>query len=580
MNCPKCQNPNSVENVFCVSCGEPLQVPTGDKTERFSNLSLPSTPTILKDSSNNLSGKTLDGKYQLEAKLGEGGMGAVYLATRLHIGDKVAVKVLHTNKMNDPTAGERFRREVQMAAQLKHPNVIGIYDYGMTQDGLHYIVMELIEGRTLRQLISKQGVLPLSIVSNITSQVCAALNESHRKGLIHRDIKPDNISVHETPDGLRVKVLDFGIAKLQEGSSNLTQTDTIVGTPRYMSPEQCSGERLSGSSDIYSFGVVLFEMLCGIVPFNAPSSTAVAVQQVTKQPPPLRQINNTIPQQVERVVLRALEKNPVNRPVSASVLAKELNDAIHAGQSFQPNVESSSESFTPAPTVYSQTTSENDSPTVSLPSPTTQESVPDFLVPPNVRPPNQTGSSKKVLILGLLTLVFVMFLGVGGFAWWMLMPSDDDKVILEPPKSIENQTNSKNRSNSNSGDTKTMVDSADEELKTLTGERLKSTPNDINKIDEKLKQAEEKYPNDYRFTYERARLYAPLPKHDKSFDALFESARKAIKNNQASEMLDKITQDTNIYFKRMAVGHKQWTAIINAIRQKDESLLSEEDHQH
>jgi hypothetical protein len=261
-------------------------------------------------------------------------------------------------------------------------------------------------------------------------------------------------------------------------------------------------------------------------------------------------------------------------------LAKELNDAIYAGQSFQQNVVPSSESSTPAPTVYSQTTSETDSPTVSLPSPATQESVPNFLVPPNTQTSSQTKSSKKGLIFGLLAIAFVVFLGVGGFALWMFMPSGEEKAKIEPPKSIENQTNSNNKSNSNSDDITTRVDSADEEIKKLTDERLKSTPNDTNKIDEKLKQAEEKYPNDYRFTYERAKLYAPLPKHDKSFDALFESARKAIKNNHASEMLDEITQDTNSFFKKMAIGHKQWTAVINALRQKDESLLSEEDHHH
>src|ERR1051325_3020567 len=207
-------------------------------------------------------------KYRLEAKLGEGGMGAVYRATRLMIGDEVAVKILHSEQ-HDPKASERFRREAQAAARLKHPNAVNIYDFGVTDDGLQYLVMEFLEGESLRKIIKQQGPLPCSTAAEILSQVCAGLDEAHRHHIIHRDIKPDNIIINVTVTGIRVKVLDFGIAKIYDHTaSSLTQTGNVLGTPHYMSPEQCIGEELDSRADVYSLGVVLYEMLTGRVPFS------------------------------------------------------------------------------------------------------------------------------------------------------------------------------------------------------------------------------------------------------------------------------------------------------------------------
>ncbi len=592
MICPKCQTTNSEGYAFCINCGESISdSPIGEKTERLVYTPNLSNATVSSVTSDNLSGNTLDGKYQLEAKIGEGGMGVVYVATRLHIGDKVAVKVLHSDKMSDPTAGERFRREVQMAAQLKHPNVVSIYDYGMTQNGLHYIVMELVEGKTLRQLIAKQGVLPLPVISTITSQVCAALDEAHRQGLIHRDIKPDNISVQETPDGLRVKVLDFGIAKLQESSSNLTQTDTIVGTPKYMSPEQCSGEAVSGSSDIYSFGVVLYEMVCGVVPFNAPSSTAVAVQQVTKLPTPPRQINKTVSLELEMVVLHALEKEAENRPTSATALAQELNNAIQGGQAIQADfIQNSGENLSTATIASVPTSESSQQETVSfaqIPKESTPSS-PVFLSKQTKEKPDSTKKSKIPLLVGVLAVAFVLILGMGGFALWLFMPSGNssgNKNVLDnkSAKIIENDRNPSSSPAFSEDNSASENNFADDELTKLNNERLSSSSNQMDELEAKLKKAEEKYPNDYRFTYQRAKLFAPLRNnhHKKSFSALFEAVSKAIKNNQASQMLSEITRDTNSDFRRMADGqHGEWTAIIEALQEKDESLLSEEKHDH
>ena len=279
-----------------------------------------------------LIGVTIDDKYHIDSKLGEGGMGAVYRSTRLMIGDAVAIKVLHSEQMTDPQVIERFRREAQAAARLKHPNVVTIHDFGVSSKNLVYLVMELVEGDSLRALIEQQCPLPFSTIGEIIFQVCAALEEAHRRNIVHRDLKPDNIIVATSSAGLRVKVLDFGIAKLRDLSvtaDNLTQTGTVLGTPRYMSPEQCMGEELDGRSDIYSLGIVLYEMLSGTVPFNSPSLSALIVQQVTQTPPPLRALNARISPGIERTVMRALEKKREARPQTADALARELREALN-----------------------------------------------------------------------------------------------------------------------------------------------------------------------------------------------------------------------------------------------------------
>jgi serine/threonine-protein kinase len=277
-----------------------------------------------------LIGRTIESRYRIDGLIGLGGMGSVYRVTRVLIGDEVAMKILHTERVADPHAGERFRREAQAAARLKHPNAVSIYDFGITSDGLQYLVMELLEGVSLRQIIKQEGPLPPSVAAEITTQVCAALDEAHGRHIVHRDIKPDNIIINSTIAGLRVKVLDFGIAKLRDDvASHLTQTGSVMGTPHYMSPEQCLGEELDSRADIYSMGIVLYEMLCGRVPFNSPVSTAVVVQHVNQPPQSLRSINTGISPQVEAVVFHALEKRREARPATASGLARELTAAVH-----------------------------------------------------------------------------------------------------------------------------------------------------------------------------------------------------------------------------------------------------------
>jgi len=275
-----------------------------------------------------LLGMTLDKKYYLESELGVGGMGTVYRARRLLIGDKVAVKVLHPDQMSDCQAIERFRREAQTAARLKHANLVNIFDFGVSNEGILYQAMELAEGETLRQMIERQGTVSEAVSAEIIRQVCAGLDEAHREGVIHRDIKPENILILKTTSGIHVKVLDFGIVALTDSSADkLTRTGTVLGTPHYMSPEQCMGAELDGRSDIYSLGIVLFEMLTGEVPFKSPTPSAIVIQQVNQAPPRLRSVNPNISPAIEEVVLHALAKTPDARPQSAGEMAMELASA-------------------------------------------------------------------------------------------------------------------------------------------------------------------------------------------------------------------------------------------------------------
>jgi protein kinase-like protein len=336
MVCPNCGNVSDGKR-FCADCGEelfPTLAMAAGASGVITSPSAVSQPSALGD----LTGRTLDQKYFLESKLGVGGMGTVYRASRLLIGDCVAVKVLHQDQMADPRALERFRREAQIAARLKHPNVVSVYDFGVSGDGMSYLVMDLAEGENLGSLIERQGKLVETDAAEIVRQTCAALDEAHKQGVVHRDIKPQNIIVQTVSEGLQVKVLDFGsAASLDIAASRLTRTGAVVGTPHYMSPEHCLGEELDGRSDIYSLGVVLFEMLTGIVPFDSPTTTAIVVKHVNDPPPPPRMLNPNISPAVESAALRALEKRRDARPQTAGEMAEELIAAVGNGEPGSPH---------------------------------------------------------------------------------------------------------------------------------------------------------------------------------------------------------------------------------------------------
>jgi serine/threonine-protein kinase len=262
----------------------------------------------------------LNNRYELEHKIGEGGMAVVYRARDVRLNRRVAVKILHEHYANDPDFLNRFQHEAQAAAILTHPSVVNVYDVG--QDGaLHYIVMEHVEGENLKTLINREAPLPVGRALAIAEAAAYGLESAHRLGMIHRDIKPQNIMV--TLDG-HIRITDFGIAK-SEFSTALTQTGITFGTADYISPEQARGQPATPQSDIYALGVTLYEMLAARRPFSGDSPVSVATQHVSTEPPRLRQYNPNVPPQLEALVMQTLSKDPAQRPASASEFAQMLH---------------------------------------------------------------------------------------------------------------------------------------------------------------------------------------------------------------------------------------------------------------
>jgi serine/threonine-protein kinase len=246
----------------------------------------------------------------------------------------VAIKILHPHLAADQSFLERFRQEAIAAARLSHPNVVATYDAGMAGTGTAFIVMELVRGRTLRQYLGEHGALPFAMVAGIGSQIADALTHAHAAGLIHRDIKPANVLLEETDtaDVPRAKVTDFGIAKAAEGlGADLTRTGTVLGTPKYLSPEQIEGTEPDARTDLYALGVVLFEMLTGRPPFRGATDMATAVQTLNSAPPHARQFRSDVPFGMDELVDRLLAKRPEDRPSSAAAVRQALSHTNGGG---------------------------------------------------------------------------------------------------------------------------------------------------------------------------------------------------------------------------------------------------------
>jgi beta-lactam-binding protein with PASTA domain/predicted Ser/Thr protein kinase len=266
----------------------------------------------------------IDGRYKVLTKLGAGGMADVYCAEDQQLGRKVALKLLHRRFAEDAEFVERFRREASSAAGLQHPNVVSVYDRG-EWDGTYYIAMEYLPGRSLKDAIRQEAPLDPVRAIDITVQILKAARFAHRKGIVHRDLKPHNVMMDDED---RVKVTDFGIARA--GASDMTETGSIMGTAQYLSPEQAQGHAVSQSSDLYSIGVILFELLTGHVPFDAESAVTIALKHVSEAPPAPTVFDPSVPPALEAVTLWALEKDPAARPADADAFILALEDARDA----------------------------------------------------------------------------------------------------------------------------------------------------------------------------------------------------------------------------------------------------------
>ena len=268
-------------------------------------------------------GQKINDRYEIIKTIGEGGMANVYLAEDTILERKVAIKVLRGDLSNDEKFIRRFKREALSVSNLSHPNIVEVYDVG-EEDGNYYIVMEYIEGKTLKQLLQKRGALTLTEVIDIMSQLTDGLAHAHEAYIIHRDIKPQNIMIE---DNGRIKITDFGIA-MALNSTQLTQTNSVMGSVHYLPPEQANGKGSTVKSDIYSLGILMYELLTGSVPFKGDTAVEIALKHMKEKIPSVRKQNPTIPQSVENIILKATAKNPKNRYDSVREMYNDLQTAL------------------------------------------------------------------------------------------------------------------------------------------------------------------------------------------------------------------------------------------------------------
>ncbi len=296
------------------------------------------TPLVAGRADDPYVGRFLDDKYRIEAFLSAGGMGSVYRAQHVMLGKTVAVKVIKNELVTSDEIISRFQREARAASNLDHPNIVTVYDLGQTSDGTLYIAMEFIDGPSLRDAIRRGGPMPAGRAVDILRQVASALSAAHRRQIVHRDLKSHNLMLAADDDGRDiVKLVDFGIAKTFDESTQLTAAGYMMGTPHYMSPEQAAGKAVDHRADIYSLGVILYEMLTGEVPFGDDSLTSVLVKLATEVPlrPSIRRPDLGVPPALEAVAMRCLEKNPDDRFQSADEFAVALERAAADAQTMR-----------------------------------------------------------------------------------------------------------------------------------------------------------------------------------------------------------------------------------------------------
>ncbi len=382
----------------------------------------PSDGIALEKTDDSLLGQTLAGKYRIEGKLSEGGMGTVYRGTHVLMDKTVAVKVLRPSLAADEKIVARFSREARAASRINHPHALSVTDFGEDENGVVFLVMEYLDGHTLKQVIRNDGPMALPRVVEIIKQVGGALDEAHGQGVVHRDLKSDNIMLISATPGDYAKVLDFGIAKIKERDGDydvsLTSPDLVIGTPQYMSPEQCSqSPDIDARSDIYSLGIIIFEMLVGHVPFTGESPTVIMLKQMQHPPPSLTVERSDVPAAVATVVNRALQKRAEHRYETVGQLVEDLTIAAGMEQG------ASSGAHVP-PTAAAVSIAEDDSDEETLvrrrytrpmePAEPAQPAPPVFSeAPASAGPPSAVGFNPwKVLIpavVGLLVIFGVIF---------------------------------------------------------------------------------------------------------------------------------------------------------------------------
>ncbi|MFF0817730.1 Stk1 family PASTA domain-containing Ser/Thr kinase [Rhodococcus sp. NPDC003318] len=366
--------------------------------------------------------RKLSSRYELGEILGFGGMSEVHLARDLRLSRDVAIKVLRADLARDPTFYLRFRREAQNAAALNHPAIVAVYDTGEAEtDGgpLPYIVMEYVDGVTLRDIVRSEGPMAPRRAMEVIADVCAALDFSHRNGIVHRDIKPANIMINRAG---AVKVMDFGIARaISDSSSPMTQTAAVIGTAQYLSPEQARGEQVDARSDVYSLGCVLFEILAGEPPFKGDSPVAVAYQHVREDPALPSTVNADIPRELDSVILKAMSKNPANRYQSAAEMRSDLVRVLGGQRPSAPMVMNDEDRTTILGAV------DNSGRYAATPTP-----VPAGAVAGASQQPDPDQGSRKAMRIVLIAIAALAVIGIVGAFLWSLGPGAKAEQVTIP----------------------------------------------------------------------------------------------------------------------------------------------------
>ena len=318
MSCPHCQAPLTAEARFCGACGKATSPTESD-------------PRIPLAAVAELAGKEIAGRYRILTKIGEGGMGAVYRGEQISLRRVVAVKLLRAELSANLTLLRRFSAEAEAVAKLSHPNTVNVYDFGQDTDGALFIAMEYIDGRSLRDVVAKEGPLPPARALSIAGQVAASLADAHARNIVHRDLKPDNVMLQERGRQRDVvRVLDFGIAKLRDDSratqQAMTQAGDMLGTPQYMAPEQIKGDAVDGRCDVYALGCMIYEMVTGRLPFEAPTIMAMLSKHLIEAPvpPSQRRPDLGLPAVLDQLVMAAMAKDPAQRPATMEHVGEQL----------------------------------------------------------------------------------------------------------------------------------------------------------------------------------------------------------------------------------------------------------------
>src|SRR6185503_19128264 len=292
----------------------------------------PIDAAVLERRDDPLLGQTLASKYLIEKLIKRGGMGSVYLGKHILMDKTVAIKVLRPSLAMDDDVVRRFSREAKAASRISHPHAVSVTDFGESENGVVFLVMEYLDGQTLKEIIKSEGQMGLNRAVEIIRQVSGALDAAHEQGVVHRDLKSDNIMLSQTNGGDWAKVLDFGIAKIQQTETpdaDITAANLVIGTPQYMSPEQCSqSTTIDARSDIYSLGIIIYEMLAGQLPFTGESPTVIMMKQVQDPPPSILDVRPDLPATISALISKSLAKQPADRFQKAGELLAALSQAF------------------------------------------------------------------------------------------------------------------------------------------------------------------------------------------------------------------------------------------------------------